>query len=940
MTKTPFKYGALSAAIMAATSVSSFAQEGNDTQMLEEVVVTGIRQSLTNAMDIKRDASGVVDAISAEDIGKFPDSNLAESLQRVTGVSIDRSNNEGNQVTVRGFGPSFNLVTMNGRQMPNSNALASKGITRSFNFQEIAAESVSGVEVYKSGRATISSGGIGSTINIKTARPFDYEGFTAAGSIKGMMDQSNEEGDDITPEISAMVSTTFMDDIFGLLVSGSYSERDSQSQRVGTQAWVRNQGQVADSDGNVIPPDGNFWAPYTFDVDVSNHYRTRENAQVVFQFAPSDSVRATLDYVMSDYEENIDMNRTSYWFDNPVSQVDQNGTPVSIRNPNDELNFWAWDYHFLTENDSFGLNVEWDVTDNLSLSFDAHDSTSHSQPDGEQAETIANLKNPRLDTDNDPSTPPVGLVDIGADLNGTGLPTVIYDDSDLIAETGGGAYDKGSIVSDLFQKRGNEIENNIKQYEIGGQWDNAGDGALRTVHFGIESTEYNVDAYRTATFSFVNADLTDLDLNFYDRDNFGDDLGDTSGLFPYLTDYDAADFIDILDQQGDFFVNPPTINRIMEETTAAYVALDLETEFNDLPVTINAGLRYEDTDTEGTSVQNGFVDLYYRNTEELYVVPGETPSEQTLKGGYTRFLPNLDVKVDLSEDWVTRFSYSKTLARPDVSAMFPATQINVVRPNGPFNATQGNPGLLPYESENIDLSVEWYYGTGSYASMGYFKKYVSNFIGSTVEKREILDVNGEPLRDPSVDPRQGCPDASTDPLNESCLSQAGDPVVTWDVGTPGNLEDAEVSGWEINLQHMFGESGFGAIANATFVDGDVEYDISSFDQSLALTGLSDSANLIGFYEKDGLQIRLAYNWRDDFLLSTGQPQNGNEPTFTEAYGQLDLNASYDINDYVSIFLEGLNITEETTRRHGRYAEQLLSAEQYGSRYNIGIRAKF
>ncbi|WP_026286887.1 TonB-dependent receptor [Gilvimarinus chinensis] len=913
---------ALSAAILAVSSFNATAQN-NDLQMLEEVVVTGIRGSLTDAMDIKREASGVVEAISAEDIGKFPDTNLAESLQRVTGVSIDRSNNEGNQVTVRGFGPSFNLVTMNGRQMPNSNTLDSEGVNRSFNFKEIAAESVAGVEVYKSGRADISSGGIGATINIKTARPFDYDGFTAAGSIKGMMDLSNEEGDDVTPEVSAMVSTTFLDDMFGLLVSGSYSERDSQSQRVGTQAWVRGLGS-ADTTGN-------FWAPYTFDVDVANHYRTRENGQVVLQFAPTDSITATLDYVMSNYEENIDMNRTSYWFDNPESVTDENGTAVQIRNPNDELNFWAWDYHFLTENESVGLNVEWDVTDTLRLTFDAHDSTSHSQPDGEQSETIANLKNPRIDG--------VGLVDIGADLNGTDLPTIIYDDSDLVAETGNGAYDPSNIVTDLFQKRGNEIENNIKQYKVAGEWDNANDGALRTIHFGVENTEYNVDAYRTFTFGFVDADISGLDLTFDELGDFGSDLGDTSGLFPYLANYSAADFIDIIDEQGAFFVNPPTVNRVNEETFAAYLAFDFETEFNDLPITINAGVRYEDTETEGTSVQNGIVSLNYRNTEELQVIYDNNPSDQTLEGEYTRFLPNLDIKVDLTDDWVVRGSYSKTLSRPDISAMFPATQISVARPNGPFNATQGNPGLLPYESENLDLSVEWYYAEGSYASVGYFKKFVDNFIGSTVEQREILDVNGEPLRDPSVNARPGCPDGSATP-NSACLSQPGDPVVTWDVGTPGNLENTEVDGWELNLQHMFGESGFGAIANATFVDGDVEYDITSFEQTLALTGLSDSANLIGFYEKDGFQIRLAYNWRDDFLLSTGQPQNFNEPTFTEAYGQWDLNASYDINDYVSVFVEGLNITDETIRQHGRYAEQLLSAEQYGSRYTLGVRAKF
>ncbi|WP_041522688.1 TonB-dependent receptor [Gilvimarinus agarilyticus] len=930
---TRFNLSALSAAILAASSLNVSAQS-NDSEMLEEVVVTGIRGSLTDAMDIKRDASGVVEAISAEDIGKFPDTNLAESLQRVTGVSIDRSNNEGNQVSVRGFGPAFNMVTMNGRQMPNSTALDSEGVNRSFNFKEIAAESVSGVEVYKSGRANVTSGGIGATINIKTARPFDYDGFTAAGSVKGMMDLSNEEGDDVTPEVSAMISTTFADDMFGLLVSGSYSERDSQSQRVGTDAWNRNYGSADTSAIDLEQnPTGSFWTPYTFDVDVSNHQRTRENAQVVLQFAPIDSVTASLDYVVSNYEENIDMNRTSYWFDSPQSVTDANGTSTQIRNPNDELNFWAWDYHFLTENESLGLNVAWDVTDTLTLTFDAHDSTSHSQPDGEQSETIANLKNPRFDLGNGA----IGLVDIGADINGTDLPTIIYDDSALQNQTGYGAFDKENIVTDLYQKRGYEVENNIKQYKIDGQWDNADSGALRTIRFGLESTEYNVDAYRTFTAVFgLNADISGLDLTFNPLGDFGDQLDGPEGLFPYLADYSAAEFIGIIDDQGLFSVDPATVNRVEEETVAAYVSFDFSTDFNSLPVDINAGLRYEDTDTTGTSLQNGILAMSFVGDDELRPVFDNTPAEQSLEGGYTRFLPNLDVKVELAEDWVARASYSTTLARPEISALFPSTNINTARPGGPFQASQGNPNLLPYESNNLDFSVEWYYAEGSYASAGYFKKYVDNFLGSTIEKREIYDVNGDPLRDPSANARPGCPDAS----NQACQSQAGDPIITWDVGTSGNLDNTEVDGWEFNVQHMFGGSGFGAIANATIVDSDAEYDITSFDQTLALSGLSDSANLIGFYENHGFQIRLAYNWRDDFLLSTSQPQNGNEPTFTEAYGQWDLNASYDITDNVSVFVEGLNITEETSRQHGRYAEQLLSAEQFGSRYTMGVRASF
>ena len=921
-----FTLSAVSAAVMAA-SVNLQAQEATDygDATLEVITVTGIRQSLTNAMDIKRDSAGVVDAISAEDIGKFPDTNLAESLQRITGVSIDRSNNEGNKVTVRGFGPNYNLVTLNGRQMPNSTALQSEGITRSFKFAEISAESVSGVEVYKTGKADVYSGGIGSTINIKTARPFDYDGFVASASVKGVMDTSVEKGDSATPEIASMVSATFFEEKLGVLLAVSHAERNSRSEAVGTQAWVPNYGTA---DTSAIDrsknPEGTYWAPWTFDVDVADHDRVRQNGQLVVQFAPIDSVTATLDYTASRYDEQVSMNRTSVWFDSSTGVTDSNGTVINPSVQNDELNFWAWNYDFVTENDSVGLNVKWDATDSLSFALDVHNSTSESQPGGVPAETIANTKNPGK------------LVDVEADFsNGSGLPGISFDDSALA----GGAFAPGNIVSDLFQERGYEIENNIQQFQLSGTWENLDDGALKSIKFGVASTDYQVDVYESQSFAFVDlGNLEALGISFEDLSDFGDQMGNNSGLFPLLGDYEASDFIEAVKASQQYYEATPTFDKVSEETLAAYVAMDFETKFNGYPVRLNTGLRFEDTEVAGTSIQNGIVGLSYWHDEELREVNDDMPSADTLEGDYTRFLPNLDASIELTDDIVARASYSRTLSRADISAMFPSTSLDVSRPGGPFNASQGNPGLLPITSDNFDLSAEYYYDEGSYVSLGFFKKYVENFIGATTEDRVIYDVDGNPITDPSANPRPGCPDSSG--VNPACLGTASDPVITWAVATPGNMENAEVYGWEFAVQHMFGDSGFGTIFNATIVDGDVGYDVYDNENSFALTGMSDSANLIGFYEKDAFQARLAYNWRDDFLLDTRQSQIGGQPVFNEAYGQWDLNASYNVTDDITVIFEGLNIGEETIRRHGRFANQLVSAQQYGARYNIGVRAKF
>lgn len=220
---------AVSMVVGAATISPVYAQDNAADNTLEEVIVTGIRGSLQRAMDIKRDAQGVVDSISAEDIGKMPDTNLAESLQRITGVSIDRSNGEGQKITARGLGPDFNLVTLNGRQMPTSGLQGTSiNSSRSFDFSNLASESVAGVDVYKTSRADIPTGGIGATVNIKTARPLDNAGFKLTAGVKGVYDTSREDAS-LTPEISALISNTFLDDTVGVSLAISHQEREGAS---------------------------------------------------------------------------------------------------------------------------------------------------------------------------------------------------------------------------------------------------------------------------------------------------------------------------------------------------------------------------------------------------------------------------------------------------------------------------------------------------------------------------------------------------------------------------------------------------------------------------------------------------------------------------------------------------------------------------------------
>lgn len=921
-----FKRGALAASVaMVNAGVLLPGTALAQSDVLEEIVVSGIRGSLTNAMDIKRDATGVVDAISAEDIGKFPDTNLAESLQRITGVSIDRTGNEGNQVTVRGFGPQFNLVTMNGRQMPNSTALGSQSVSRSFNFREIASESVSGVEVHKTGRAEVPSGGIGATIDIKTHRPFDFDGMVLQGSIKGVVDTSVNNGDDVTPEISALFSDTFANDTFGVLLAFSHAERDYGQDRIGTQnGWRRGYpgptgGDFSRFDTSNINTDLNptkaTWRVPTVDLDKSDYSRKRQNAQLVMQFAPMETMTITGDYNLSRLDERGDMNRMSFWFDSiDAGTADTNGTIIDPFRANDELNFWGWEYAFKTDNDAYGINVEWDVSDSLTLELDLSNATSHANPGALPAETIANLKNP-FGT--------AAPVDISADFTGK-IPTVSYDDSRLP----GGAYALSNIEGDLYQERGREMKNTINQARFAGVWRNQDGGALQAINFGLEKTQYDVDVTElySANFGLGNGalDITGLGLSF---------IPGAIG-YEFIPQFSTRQFIDLVGQQG--LRNPTTLNRngIEEDTTAVFASLDFEADFNGMTVRTNAGVRYEKTNVDSYTVTNPVIGFNWITPLEMSKIRSSEELAETLDGDYEHFLPNLSVALEVTESVTARAAYSRTVARSNIDAMYPGTNLTNHLSTGPFKAGQGNPGLLPYTSDNLDLSLEWYYDEGSYLSGGYFRKNVDNFIAVGQEERVIVGPNG-PLTNPAAAARPGCPGGSDASPNPDCVSQPGDPVITWEVNTPQNLNNSTVDGWEFNVQHMFGESGFGVIANYTMVDSKDKYDVYSLENDLALQGLSDSANLVGFYENHGFQARIAYNWRDKFLLASGV-----EPTFTAAYSQVDLSASYDINENFNVFVEGLNVTDEATHRYGRWKNQIRDYEEYGPRYNIGVRAKF
>jgi TonB-dependent receptor len=409
-----FLVGTSALSLMGAAQAAMAQEAPADNADGDEIVVTGIRASLSAAADIKRDAVGVVDAISAEDIGKFPDTNLAESLQRITGVSIDRSNGEGSTVTVRGFGPDFNLVTLNGRQMPT--AIIGDGgsapSSRSFDFANLASEGVSAVEVYKSGRATIESGGIGSTINIRTPRPLDKPGMYGSLSAKAVYDSSRNNGNPVTPEISGIFSTTFADDTIGILITGSYQKRKASENKAnvgwrdGYLGSENNWGSLAQPGDPRFPnitnrpdPTDVYQVPQNASYDLNDINRERINGQAVLQWRPADSLVATLDYTYSRNTVTTRNSNVGIWFNHedtssawtdgpvagPIFYTERFGAPpappsTTTLNGGKDLSYSGALTDNRAENRSIGFNLDWKGDSGFSFELDAHHSTATVKP--------------------------------------------------------------------------------------------------------------------------------------------------------------------------------------------------------------------------------------------------------------------------------------------------------------------------------------------------------------------------------------------------------------------------------------------------------------------------------------------------------------------------------------------------------------------------------
>ncbi len=741
----------------------------------DEIVVTGVRASLERSIAIKRNSTGIVDAISAEDIGKFPDTNLAESLQRITGVSINRTNGEGALVTVRGFGPSYNLVTLNGRQLATANVQVvggdqnsdgAQGASRSFDFSNLASEGVRTLEVYKTGRASVPTGGIGATINVVTRRPLDGKGgLTGSIGAKGVYDTSTDGcldcGSKVTPELSGVLSWADPTDRFGVSLFGSYQKRNFTSIAATSNNWnimpysTFLSGGFVKSDGSTKitggPSDPNQLV--AIPNDSRYHYaegsRERINGQAVVQFKPIETLTLTADALFAQNTQNEVRSDLSNWFSRPFDEVrfDANPTVATATYLHETIN-GAKDEGFEAQNrgqksriQDFGLNGKWDITDNFTFNLDGHYSKASSRPDNPNgnSSTLVGMAANVVSSHSVDFSGGIPVQDIT--LSG---PLTVTQVGSQIGRTFASAQDQR--VKELRGDFGWDLGGGSR-FDFGGNLRNTNMHQTRTTtqqvlgDWGITNPG---DVERLAPGA-LQAFCLVCKFKHYDPGNDPESQtafrGDAASIYSVLSPFYS--------KAGNLVGTTATEdNRVREKIWSAYGQVTWKGELGPLPATLVAGVRYEHTKSTSRSLVAVPAAINWVSDNDYTLVISNQSSFLTDGGSYNNFLPSMDFQVELKTNLIGRLSFSKTIARPEYGNLFTSTSANgpsrPVANGGIPSGTTGNARLIPLESDNLDASIEWYYKPDSYVSFGVFDKRVRNFIGNGQFTTELFG-----LRDPS-----------------------------------------------------------------------------------------------------------------------------------------------------------------------------------------------
>ncbi|MCG8554452.1 MAG: TonB-dependent receptor, partial [Proteobacteria bacterium] len=639
-------------------TASPAAGPAQGTEPAEQILVRGIRGSLRRATDVKRESNAIVDAIAAEDLGKFPDQNVAESLQRVAGLSIDRNGGEGRFVTVRGLGPQFNNTLLNGRTM------ATETYGRQFSFDLLAAELISGAEVHKAATAMLQEGGIGSTINIRTARPLDFPGFRAVARAMGLYDANSGS---VTPQVSGLVTNTFLDGRLGVLLSLSHQRRKARVDRINTRNY--NAGTTLNlPDGRTLT---GVFAPQNYNQNVDFQQRVHTGGTAALQFDVSDTVRLTLDGLYSTFKVTSDQSHLGHWYTAEQildAQVDQNNTLVSLTHSDKG----ATDYINATTNRPtqtwmLGLNGRWDASENLVLTADVSTSSAATNGGGQDRWVVIGFYNPSMYDNTVPGQLP-SIFDIpqGLPMHNIppGLPLNTVDSTRARAHH---TYLTGSDVKDtVYEAR---LDGELRLGDVG----------LHTLRFGTygyaRSKSDTVYHSNNPTLSQgtgpieclycgYHTDIRDDLLKPFDAGNFFSDLRaniprqwQTFDYVSYLNwlqspeaqaNYAMANpmrppnyWNQVIMENGGFdALKQPASSTVRERVLGAYTQLDFGGDLSDMPWSGNLGLRYVYTTQRSEGERRNLEELVYADATLFQAIYGPS-TPMSVPKSYGNILPSL-----------------------------------------------------------------------------------------------------------------------------------------------------------------------------------------------------------------------------------------------------------------------------------------------------------
>lgn len=927
---------ASSAIALMALSTPALAQEQTPAASADEsaIVVTGFRSSLNAALDEKRDASGIIDVIKAEDIADFPDNNLAESIQRIPGVSINRDQGEGRNISVRGLGPLFTRVRINGIEglSTTGGADASGGANRGrqFDFNTFASELFNSITVRKTASADVEEGSLGATVDLQTARPFDYsDDFTIAGS--GAVGY-NDFSESVDPKLAAVVSAKLADGTLGVLVSAAYSERGIFEEGPSTVRW-----ELGTANGRFSPqstlPDGAqdyaFFHPRIPRYDSYRYETERLGLTGSIQWQPTEATLFTIDALYSDFKSNraeqyleaISFSRSGSGKPQtvilPGAVVDGTNSLVSGTFNNVDVRVESRYDELQTEFQQYTASLEQELGDrarfNLLGGYSKSDFSNPIQT------TVA------LDA--------VNVQGYSFDFSRGRNPSFDYGSLDV--------EDPDSFVLGEIRLRPQYVQND---FTVGrGEFEfDVSDGI--TLRAGGDYKKYGFDTqeYRRASETVVPVlapgELASLST-IYGIDGSTDVAG--SPRFFVVPDLDAfADELGIYSNTGIYELGGTTNasaqgnwRTVRERDLGGYLQAAWDLDMGDWRIRGDAGVRYVETRQSSTGYTGGARAI-----------------EVSAERKYDNWLPSMNVSAELN-DFVVRAAIARVMTRPNLGFLNPTGAFSISGGNRTYNI--GNPFLDPIEATDYDLSFEWYFSREGAVVVGLFYKDISTFIANTAQQIPFNEL--------------GLPESLIIGPNGNYLIQPTDLVT---VTQPLNSDGATLKGFEIGFQTPFTFlpgplDNIGIQANYTYVSSNIEYPLSTADGAPVivkpLTDLSKhAANATLYYEDETFSLRGSIAYRGGYLQAGGVPgRNGvsvgsapnfnpdaGQPTFNDVEGvhstiNVDVSASFKLTENFSLTFEGINLTDEYVDQYIDSAADRLSVYHHtGRQFYVGGRFRF